>query len=296
MNGHPDFVVGLDATLTHTEGVTRRTVVEAPEWQPGTTLPAPPASVDAIAAADTWGWGTLPDPTAGVAQLPEWPPRGRVKGVQHDFRYTVNVTASILDGKSMAEVWVGTGSGISRSPDVKVASQSVFWMVLHQFPETAMAEMTAKAGDLPGLNLEVLTNDGKNYYPGVIDVENRSPAWKAGIVNCDMILAVGGEPAWNRTGVDVRRMIAGPPESTMALTLWRNGSQVNVEARRVAVAAEADSGAVAPPPVSAADASKPRPQARLDIPRTSVSLDKMWAIVGALAIVGLVAAIFGSQK
>jgi hypothetical protein len=294
MDANPDFVVGVDASIERTEGVTRRTVVAAPDWQPGNTLPSPPASLAALQAADTWGWGTMPDTSNSVAQLPEWPPRGKTKSGP-DRRYTVSVKTSILDARSLAEVWVGTGSGISRSREIGVAAQLILWMTIHQFPATSMAELTAKGGDLPGLNFEVFTNDGKSFYPGVVSVDDRSPAWRAGVLPYDMVLAVGGEAAWNRTWPDVRRMLGGPAESKTALTLWRNGTQVNVEGRRVAVTAGEDAGAVAAPPEST-DPSKPKKQARLEISRSTVAVGNTWAVLGGITIVALVAAMLAASK
>lgn len=295
MGENPDFVVGVDATIERTEGVTRQTVIQAPEWKPGMTLPTPPGSLAALAAADTWGWGTLPDPTGTVAQLPDWPPRGHARAPSMSGRYTATVTLSLLDGKTLGEVWVGTGCGISRSRDIRIASQLVAWMVVHQFPATSMAELTTKGGDFPGMALEILTNDGRNFYPGVVGVDGHSQAWKNGIIEYDMLLAVGGEPAWNRSWLDVRRMLIGPADSRMTLTLWRNADQVNVEARRVPVAASEDAGAVAAPP-AAEDAAAPKKQVRLEIPRTTVAVDKVWAILGTLTIAALVAAIFTAMK
>ncbi|MEK7476810.1 MAG: hypothetical protein AAB152_14405 [Candidatus Coatesbacteria bacterium] len=296
MGENPDFVVGVDASIEFTRGVKRTTVIQAPEWQPGKTLPTPPASLAALAAADTWGWGTMPDPTYAVAQLPGYPPRGRTKPPAAAGRFTATVTLSLLDGKTLAEVWVGTGAGISRTNDVRIASQLVSWMIVHQFPETAMAELTTKGGDLPGLNFEIFTNDGHSFYPGVVRIDDHSQAWKTGILDYDMILGIGGDATWNRPWLEVRRMLTGAPDSKMVLTLWRGATQVNVEGRRVAVGSGADVTAVAAPPLSAADASAPRKQARLEISRTTVAVDKSWAVLGGITIAALVAAVFTAMK
>jgi hypothetical protein len=293
---NPDFIVGVDASVVYTSGVKRTTVVQAPEWQPGKTLPAPPASLAALAAADTWGWGSMPDPTYVVASLPGYPPRGKTKPPSSSGKFTATVTLSLLDGRTLAEVWVGTGAGISRTNDVRIATQLVSWMVVHQLPETAMAELTAKGGDLPGLTFEIFTNDGSNFYPGIVGIDGHSQAWKTGILPYDMILGIGGDATWNRPWLEVRRMLTGPPDSRMVLTLWRSGMQVNVEARRVPVASGEDASAVAAPPMSAADATAPKKQARLEISRTTVAVDKFWAVLGGITIAALVAAVFSAMK
>jgi hypothetical protein len=82
----------------------------------------------------------------------------------------------------------------------------------------------------------------------------------------------------------------------MVLTLWRSGMQVNVEARRVPVASGEDASAVAAPPMSAADATAPKKQARLEISRTTVAVDKFWAVLGGITIAALVAAVFSAMK
>ena len=57
----------------------------------------------------------------------------------------------------------------------------------------------------------------------VLDVENNSAGWRAGVLPYDMILAVGGEPTWNKTFAGFRPLLYGPKDSDCTFTLWRNG-------------------------------------------------------------------------
>lgn len=277
---HPDFLVGVDASPAQMEKSKSALVVTAPEWAPGQAMPGPLA-IAALVPYDAYGWGTPAPVDAAVAPLPTYPPP---PGQPDPFRtyegwYLCRVKVSLVDGKSFGETWVGTGAGVTRVPDSRVGSQPVLWAVLHQLPAASSAEMSTGGWDLGGISMEVLAADGQRFYPGILSLVNRSAAWKAGLEPFDLIVGIGGETTCNRSWTEVRRMLLGPPHSDTTLTLWRNGQQVNVTAKREP---PADAVAVAIPDPSA----KHRAES-LRIPRGRTETSKLWALVGGAALVAI---------
>ncbi len=227
---HPDFIVGVDLGEPVRAESAAGFVVTAPDVTPAGLAPAPPATSEALAATDAYAWG-MPQPSApGLAPLPGWPPRPGAKPASAGA-WLCRIQAVALDGKTMAPVWAGSGAGVSRTGDPRIHAQVVLWHVLRQLPAAAYTEL-ADTGDIGGLALEVLTPDGENFYPAVRAVADRSPAWKAGVMANDVILAIGGEPMWGKPWREVRTALQGARDSTVALTMWRNGRQVNLIATR----------------------------------------------------------------
>lgn len=284
----PDFLVGVDAAPAAMEKSKSAHVVAAPDWAPGQAMPGALA-LAALTPYDVWGWGTPPPLEAAVAPLPAYPPP---PGRPDPFRsyegwYLCRVKVAVVDGKSFGETWVGTGAGVSRVPDSRVGSQTVLWAVLHQLPAASAAEMWSGGWDLSGLNFEVLSADGARFYPGLLDVENKSAAWKAGLLPFDLVIGIGGETTCNRSWADVRRMLLGPPHSGTTLTLWRNGQQVNVSAKRAPLA---EARAV---PVAVPGAGKKAEFLRISRGRTESS--KLWALVGGAALVAITTVVVVSR-
>lgn len=284
----PDFLVGVDAAPAAMERSKSSHVVAAPEWSPGQAMPGALA-LAALTPYDTYGWGTPPPYDAAVAPLPSYPPP---PGQPDPFRsyegwYLCRVKVSLVDGASLGETWVGTGAGVSRVPDSRVGSQPVLWAVLHQLPAASAAEMWSGGWDLTGLSFEVLAPDGARFYPGLLDVENKSAAWKAGLLPFDLVIGIGGETTCNRSWADVRRMLLGPPHSGTTLTLWRNGQQVNVTAKRAPLAA-----AMAVPVSLPGDRKKTEV---LRISRGRTDSSKLWALVGGAALVAITTVVVVSR-
>lgn len=278
-SGSPDFLVGVDVAPP-VRGESRR-IVEIPgAWKDEARVPTPLPAPATLQASDLYGWGTWGDPSMPVAPLPKYPaPGGRESG---GGRYLMQATLSIVDGASLAEIWAATGAGIGRTSDIRVGSEPVLWCMLHQFPAAVRPELVETTADVPGLNLEVLTNDGAGFYPAVLGVAHNSPGWKAGVLPYDLILAVGGEPTWNKSFAGFRPLLTGPKDSDCTLTLWRNGRQVNATIRRVTPAAagsDAASTLVATPMVG----TKAKLET-LGIPRAEMRGGAIWPILGAVVI------------
>ncbi len=277
VSANPDFLVGVDAAPAQMGKSKSSFTVAAPEWAPGQAVPGP-LSMAALALYDAYGWGTPPPFDAPVAPLPAYPPPPRMPDPFRSYEgwYLCRVKVALVDGKSMGETWVGTGAAVTRVPDSRVGSQPILWAVLHQLPAASSAEMSSGSWDVAGLEFEVLAPDGKGFYPGLTRVESRTTAWRSGLVPYDLLLGVGGEPTFNRSWPDVRRMLQGPPHSEATLTLWRNGQQIHVTAKRAPV----DTGV----PVAVPDPYAKKRVAILDIPRGRTDSSKLWALVGGAAL------------
>jgi len=279
LSGAPDFLVGVDvAPPVRGEG---KRIVEIPSaWKDEPRVPTPLPAPAILQGSDTVGWGTWGDPAVQVPSMPQYPPPGGDPGGRD--RYLMQVTLSIVDGRTLAEIWAGTGAGIGRTSDIRIGSEAILLCLLHQFPAAVRPELEQNTADIPGIKYEVLTNDGASFYPAVFGVENNSPAWQAGVLPYDMILAVGGEPTWNKAFSAFRPMLTGPKDSECTLTLWRNGRQVNAPVHRiagVAPGAEAESILTAAPMVG----TKPKLET-LDIARSESHGGVIWPVLGAVVI------------
>lgn len=227
---HPDFIVGVDLAEPVRAASSSGLVVAAPDVTPEGLAPARPAAAEALAASDLYAWG-MPQPSApGLAPLPGWPPPGKTPPKGSGV-WLCRVQAVALDGRTMTPVWAGSGAGVSRTGDPRIHAQLVLWSVLHQLPAASYTEL-ASTGDVGGIALEVVTSDGENFYPAVRAVADHSPAWKAGVMSNDLILAIGGEPMWGKPWREARAALTGPKDGPVALTVWRNGRQVNLIATR----------------------------------------------------------------
>ncbi len=290
-SGTPDFLVGVDvAPPVRGEG---KRIVEIPSgWKEEGRVPAPLPAPATLQASDTYGWGTWGDPAVLVPPVPKYPRPGGEGG--GGSRYLMQATVSIVDGRTLAEVWAGTGAGIGRTSDIRVGAEPVLWCLLHQFPSAARPELDQSLADVPGLTLDVLTNDGAGFYPAITAVAGNSPGWKAGVLPYDMILAVGGEPTWNKPFSVFRPFLTGPKDSECTLTLWRNGRQVNATVRRVAAAAgDGDQGMTL---VAAPMVGTKKKLDTLDIPRSQMHGGVIWPILGAVVIAATVVVATQSGK
>lgn len=237
LNESPDLLVTLDASSESGQKKLPSKLVP-PNLTPGSMIPQPQAVVSLLNdGSAAIGWGKWQPRSPELAPLPGYPPRrGTRKGTGPPPKITgytfTALTVSIIDAKIFKEVWTGAGAGMSRTRDLRINSQLILWAVMHQFPPAALSELHTSPADVPGMQVELFTNDGKHYFPAITKIESNSPAWRSGAKRWDMILALDAETTANQPYTKFRSRLGGPANSSVSMTLWRRGEQVHVTVER----------------------------------------------------------------
>jgi len=226
---NPDFLVTIDTDMPEA-GAPPPAGLQLPERKVGSALAldAPLSGLFTPELRQQYtglGWGTLPemDPMKGL-----FPGKTLLDSLKpgHELRGTL--TLVVLDSQTMNEVWVGVGGGLSPVPSFKVASQTMIWSLVNEFPRPHMAERRRSAADLMGIDYRICTADGVRYYPAVIALDPKRPNNSSGDIGTyDVILAVGGETVVNRPYSKVMQRLGGPTGIQVNVTMWRVGEQVN---------------------------------------------------------------------
>jgi hypothetical protein len=243
----------------------------------------PDPRVAAAVASPTYaayGWGSWPPKPELIAPLPGYPPRGDApsenRGAKFVFTY---VTVAVVDAKTAIEVWTGAGGGISRNLDLAINSQLVLWSVMQQFPSARAPEILTGLTGVPGLHAEIFTNDGKHYFPSVTAVDSGSPGWRSGINPLDMIVAIDADSTADVSFAKFSERLGGPPDSSITVTVWRNGDQIQISVPREKATAPLTAENE---PEANKEAKKETPH--LDIPRTTVSYKQSVPLFGAVIL------------
>ena len=105
-----------------------------------------------------------------------------------------------------------------------------------QFPQRPPSEIDSPqdSGRI-GVNVQVLTVDGNDYFPYVMNVFGGSPASKAGIHKEDAIVAIDGISTANRPLSEVMRLIRGEVGTEVTLKVWRGDPSLSTHEREFSV-------------------------------------------------------------
>ncbi len=136
------------------------------------------------------------------------------------FGYYHLVNIQVYDGRTFKNVWMVTALAASRTGNIRITVQSIFNYMVRWFSGRRIPADPRKKGYV-GINLSILTVDGKDYYPAVAGVYDKGPAAKAGLKKYDMIVAVNGGDTRNMNIMDALNLIKGEPGSRVKLTVWR---------------------------------------------------------------------------
>jgi hypothetical protein len=220
-----------------------------------------------------------------MAPLPGYPSRQPAPRKKQRTVYTfTSVAVAIVDAKTAVEIWTGAGAGVSRNPDPRITSQLPLWSVMQQFPLARSPELLTGSAGVPGLHVEIFTNDGAHYFPAVTGVDPGSPCWRTGIKRLDMILAMDAESTADQPYVKFAERLAGTDNSSITMTIWREGDQSHISVPREPVTAKYE--ASVPVPVKGEKPKTPD----LGIPRTVPDYKQSVPILGGVILLILTAA------
>lgn len=284
LNESPDFLTTISLSTSSVEKIPQ--IMESPE-SPADGMISRPQVVatllgDRAAAA---GWGSWSPPSRFTSPLPEYPPPPGTTPAKKPRNFTLtNLSVCVIDAKTFKEVWTGAGRGISRTPSPRVNSQLILHSVAQRFPACATPELITRAG-VPGLEVEILTNDDIHYFPAVTAVRSGSPALKGGLKKWDMILAIDARSVANRPYAHFRSRLAGESGTNLTMTIWRNGSQMHAKIPRRHY----------PASVAGGDTSENNQSSSyLMIPRKTANTNLIISGVSAAALIAIVLIAAGS--
>lgn len=236
----PDLLVTIDASAPYYEEYVPPRTVTIPSWVPGQTVRTYGHSsgtfdYNTYGNYSSYGWGTYTGSSTSTTYVPGYmTTQTYTRSGYTTGAYYPSITVAIFDGKTLQNIWLGEGVGTSPNPDVRVSSQGVLMRLLEQFPVSVLAkEILPTDSGMIGIWCSVLTNDGNNYFPTVMNVAPGSPASKAGIKLHDMILTIDGVSTQNKSFSETMALVSGDAGTKVSMTLWRVNKQINVSMVRI---------------------------------------------------------------
>lgn len=235
----PDFLATIKVSSEFHETYVPPTTATLPVWVPGQTITTY-GNYSGTFSANTYGqyamfgWGSY----AGQSRQTTYVPGYVTSQTYTRPGYAVghwypSASVSIFDAKTLKHVWLGTGAGMSNSPDVRIASQFVVGSILTKFPNTSPEWLSNAANTgIVDADVWIFTADGNSYVPTILTPG--ASATKAGLRHDDMILAIDGSEVVNKPYSEIVRLLTGAAGSTVKLVIYRAGSKLTVDAVRVA--------------------------------------------------------------
>ena len=128
------------------------------------------------------------------------------------------------------QIWKGDGVGISQNQNLTVSSQFVVRQILDAIPDASNPDSSFwQVKERYGFAVEIMTNDGRDFYPTLIHIDRRSAASKAKLKKHDMITHVNGHSVQGKGLGAINERFASFSQETMTLTIKRMDKTLDVE-------------------------------------------------------------------
>ena len=150
-------------------------------------------------------------------------------------RFFPMVSVTIADRNDPERVWVGTGVGFSKHQDVRVSSQFVLAEVMSRFPKCVHRwdrDAFALEPGHDGSHFMVMTNNGNDFCPTIIQIDRGSPAARGGLRMFDMLIAVDGHSLRNKSAYECAQLFAGEPGTPVTYHVKRLSKEFDVTITR----------------------------------------------------------------
>ena len=229
LDKNPDFLVTLGADAKYHESYVPPSSVTLPYWNPGKTITTYGSSsgsfnFNTFGDYSSYGWGTWSGWSTETIYIPGYMTTRTytIPGYTIGHFYPAAVI-QVYDGKTLKNVWMGSGVGTSDNPDVRISGQLVIAHILKDFPNcTRFDSMDSTKRGLIGIQFGIFTNDGNSYFPTVLRLLEGMPAKKAGLREYDMIIEVNGVSTLNKPFSEIMNIFRGAP-----------GTKVNIKIKRL---------------------------------------------------------------
>ena len=129
----------------------------------------------------------------------------------------------VYDGKTLENVWMGSGAGTSDNPDIRISGQLVLYHILKDYPNCSSLDSRddMKRGMI-GVQIGIFTNDGNSYFPTVLRLLEGMPAKEAELKEYDMIIEINGVSTLNKPFSEIMNIFRGAP-----------GTEVDIKVKRL---------------------------------------------------------------
>ena len=239
LDKNPDFLVTLSAEAEYHEIYIPPSSVTLPYWVPGkiiTTFGSSSGSFNfsSFGNYSSYGWGTWSGSNTEITYVPGYMTTKTYTRPGYTIGHFYPAAVILVyDGKTLKNVWIGSGAGTSDNPDIRISGQFVIAHILKDFPNCTHFDLrdSTKQG-LIGVQFGIFTNDGNSYFPTVLKVLDGMPAEKAGLRNYDMIIEVDGVSTLNRPFSEIIDMLRGTPGSEVNIKVKRLGKILSFSIRR----------------------------------------------------------------
>jgi len=240
MDQSPDFLVTIDASAPYKETYVPPQIVTVPYWVPGQTITTNVSSSGTFnfytsGRSSLSGYGTYSGISTSTTYVPgyiaalTYTKPGYMAGA-----FYPSLSVSAFDGKSLRNIWTGTGVGASYNSNMRVSCQFVLRKLLKQFPTcTNTAQNYPRGNGQIGVGISIYTINGNDYSPTVMQVAEDSPASKVNVKKFDMILTINGVSTQNKPLSEIVNLLNGDAGTKLSMTLGRIGKLVDVQMVRV---------------------------------------------------------------
>ena len=223
-----DFIATIDGSNDYQTHYIPPSSVTVPTYVPSRTIVTNSYGSGSVHSHGTYGsaYGTYSGTSHSTTTIPgHWSKRTYEKPGRTVGHFYPVVSISMYDSESGQSVWYATSVGCSDNSDVRVSSQIPIGATLQNLlqSDTAAVEDNAQGSVRSGIEFTVFTPDGEAFYPMIVDVLGGSPAQHAKLRFGDLILAIDGSNAVNKSFDEVRQLLKDGSETQCVLTIAREG-------------------------------------------------------------------------
>ncbi|MFN0189809.1 MAG: DUF4136 domain-containing protein [Bacteroidia bacterium] len=233
----PDFLVTISLGSKYNESYVPPQSFSLPVYNPGKTVTTNMNTRGSFnfnsnsgnAFGNYSGYGTASTYLPGYYTSQTFTRSGYTEG-----HYFPSISILVYDSKSLRNVWYGSGVGTSDNSDVRISGQFVANKIMSNFPMPIdpIIDTELKRGVI-GIQFMILTNDGNNYFPTVLDVNEDGPADIAGLRKFDMILSIDGKQTINIPSSKFRQLCSGEPGSIVTIEVARVDERLTFQIPRI---------------------------------------------------------------
>jgi hypothetical protein len=244
LNEKPDFLATIGATSEYHETYIPPQTITIPWWVPSQTIVSSGSfNFNQLGAYSSYGWGNY----LGTTTTPGYfiPTQITTPGRTIGYHYPI-VFFKAYDAKTLQSVYEGKGVGVSDNPDVRVSGQIVLAKIFKDFTPCSDMQVLPTSSAKPirlfkdtsindgmlVVKALILTIDGNNYFPTVIELYPNSSLTKAGIQKEDMIISIDGVSLANKTIPEIRKLTRGTPGTKVNLEVLRKTERLSFTVTR----------------------------------------------------------------
>ena len=230
LDQEPDLLFTLDAAVTYREHYVPPSKITTPVYEPGKTVTVTADEIEQLKynssddkTQSDFDRGPKTSDLSSTYIPPSITYESSTKPGYYSGAFYPQIMLVCHEADSFKVVFSGTGVGVSKYPDLGINSQLVINELLAKgLPPYKYSEGINKQNcSHIGMGIQVLTVDGNNYYPVIINIKKGSAPAKAGLKKDDIITSINGLPTLNIALSKCIKMLAGEANQYMVIGIKR---------------------------------------------------------------------------